>query len=69
MLSTDAGNAFNYHSPFHGSDAHPLPPAPVVGVAADPGGTGGYWLARGDGAVSAFGAPGYGRAHTASPWG
>ncbi len=64
LVASAAGNVYDFHTPFHGSDARSTLASPVVGVAVAPGAAGGYWLAAGDGMLSGFDTPVYGRAHT-----
>ena len=54
------GGVFSFgNAVFHGSLGNVTLNKPIVGGAADTG-TGGYWLAGGDGGVFSFGAPFYG---------
>ncbi len=57
-LTTPAGNVYNFNAPSHGSLAGRALPAPIVGMAAAPGG--GYWLVTSKGNVYDFHAPWYG---------
>jgi hypothetical protein len=57
-LTTQAGNVYNFNAPWDGSKAGTTLPAPIVGIAAAPGG--GYWLVTSKGNVYNFGAPWYG---------
>ncbi|HEY5252351.1 MAG TPA: family 43 glycosylhydrolase [Acidimicrobiales bacterium] len=57
MAGSDGG-IFSFHTAFQGSAGGDHLSAPVVGVAANPGG--GYWEVGADGGIFAFGAPFYG---------
>ncbi len=59
LVVSSAGNVFDFHTAFHGSEAGRRLPAPVVASAVDPA-TGGYWLVTSAGNVYDFGAPWYG---------
>jgi len=65
-LTTPNGNIYNFNAPWYGSTAGTALPAPIVGIAAAPGG--GYWLVTSKGNVYNLNASWYGStAGTALP--